>query len=154
MDGRAAADMQPISRPTPEHDPGTAAARERADALPTDVAASALRTSGSGEIRIGTAGWTDPTMTAAGVFYPPEANGAEERLRYYASRFSTVEVDAPYYALPVAKNVELWAARTPPGFVFDVKANALMTGHACEVKRLPRALRDALPPALVAKGRV
>ena len=39
-------------------------------------------------------------MTAAGVFYPAGADTAEERLRYYASQFPLVEVDATYYALP------------------------------------------------------
>ena len=37
-----------------------------------------------GAIRIGTASWTDPTMTARGVFYPDAADTAEERLAYYA----------------------------------------------------------------------
>jgi uncharacterized protein YecE (DUF72 family) len=107
-----------------------------------------------GQVRLGTAGWTDPTLTAAGVFYPDDATGAEERLRYYATRFSAVEVDAPYYALPARRNAELWAARTPPGFVFDVKANALMTGQPGEVRRLPRVLREALPEEVASKTRV
>ncbi len=33
-----------------------------------------------GHIRVGTASWTDPTMTARGVFYPDGADTAEERL--------------------------------------------------------------------------
>ena len=32
-------------------------------------------------MRVGTASWTDPTMTAAGVFYPTDAGTAEERLQ-------------------------------------------------------------------------
>ena len=96
-------------------------------------------------VRVGTASWTDPTMTARGVFYPDEARSAADRLAYYASRFSFVEVDSTYYTLPSMRNAELWAARTPAGFTFDVKAHALMTGHATDVARLPRDLRDALP---------
>ena len=135
------------------HDPGFTTARERADTAgrPSAVIVDA----GAGHtIRVGTAGWTDPTLTASGVFYPSDASTPEARLRYYASRFSTVEVDAPYYALPTARNAELWAARTPPDFVFDVKAFALMTGHPAEVSRLPKTIREALPKDLAEKPRV
>ncbi len=51
-------------------------------------------------------------MTAPGVFYPKGLNTAEERLRYYASQVSVVEVDATYYALPSAENARAWAERT------------------------------------------
>ena len=84
-------------------------------------------------------------MTAAGVFYPPEAGSAEERLQFYASRFPVVEVDATYYALPSRRLSELWVERTPPDFVFDIKAHALLTGQPTETKRLPKAIREALP---------
>jgi uncharacterized protein YecE (DUF72 family) len=88
------------------------------------------------------------------VFYPTGADTPEERLRYYASRFPLVEIDSSYYGLPVRRNAELWAARTPDGFTFDIKAYALMTGHPTEVARLPKALREELPPALRAQKRV
>ena len=52
------------------------------------------------------------------------ADTAEERLQYYASQFPLVEIDATYYALPVARVAELWRQRTPPDFTFDVKAHA------------------------------
>ena len=84
-------------------------------------------------------------MTAAGVFYPSDADTAEERLGYYASRFPVVEVDATYYALPSRRLSELWVERTPPDFVFDIKAHALLTGQPTETKRLPKGLREALP---------
>ena len=136
------------------HDPGPDAATDRLEGVPGDVAASPLRLDGGGTIRIGTASWTDPTMTAAGVFYPDGADSAEERLNFYASRFPVVEVDATYYALPVRRTAELWVARTPPDFVFDIKAHALMTGQPTETKRLPKDLRDALPPEVAAKSRI
>jgi len=65
-----------------------------------------------------------------------------------------VEIDSSYYGLPVRRNSELWAARTPDGFRFDIKAYALMTGHPTEVARLPRALREALPASVAAQRRV
>ena len=64
---------------------------------------------------------------------------------HYASRFAVVEVDSPFYALPTAGMAAVWVARTPDDFVFDVKAHALMTGHATDVRRLPTVLRAALP---------
>ncbi len=136
------------------HDPGPDAAADRLDGVPGDLAASPLRLGGGGTIRIGTASWTDPTMTASGVFYPDGADSAEERLTFYASRFPLVEVDATYYALPARRTGELWLERTPPDFTFDIKAHALMTGQPSEVKRLPKDLREALPAELLDQKRV
>ena len=134
------------------HDPGIEVALGRARAVgPTP---RPIQVRDGGEIRVGTASWTDPTMTAAGVFYPPEANNAEERLRYYASQFPAVEVDASYYAIPAAETARLWVDRTPPGFQLDVKAYALMTGQPSEVKRLPKAIREELPEEQAAKTRI
>jgi uncharacterized protein YecE (DUF72 family) len=135
------------------HDPGPSEAAGIYDG-PPDIAAEALPADNGGSIRIGTASWTDPTMTAAGVFYPEGADSAEERLHYYASRFPVVEVDSTYYALPVRRTAELWVERTPPDFTFDVKAHALMTGQPTETRRLPKDLREALPAELQAKARV
>ena len=134
------------------HDPGSEVARVRADAagqagrLPIRI--------GSGEVRCGTASWTDPTMTAPGVFYPTGAGSAEERLRYYSSQFPIVEVDATYYALPYKRMAEAWVERTPKHFVFDIKAHALMTGQPTEVARLPKAIREQLPAELKEKKRI
>jgi uncharacterized protein YecE (DUF72 family) len=134
------------------HDPGPAAAGERGEAHAT-AAREPIRLNGS-RIRIGTASWTDPTMTAPGVFYPPDATTAEERLVYYADQFPLVEVDATYYGLPARRQGELWMERTPPEFTFDIKAHALMTGQPSEPKRLPKDLREALPAELLDQKRV
>lgn len=137
------------------HDPGPDATRARA-ALVEDAAAEPIALPGepTHRILVGTASWTDPTMTAAGVFYPSGADSAEERLAYYASRFPVVEVDATYYALPARKTAELWLERTPPDFTFDIKAHALMTGQPTETRRLPKAIREALPPDVAARTRI
>lgn len=134
------------------HDPGVDVAGRRAEDI-LDQGSSPIRLDGH-EVRVGTASWTDPTMTAAGVFYPEGASSAEERLRYYASRFSVVEVDATYYALPQEAMSQRWVERTPEGFVFDIKAHALMTGQPSETKRLPKPIREELPQALREKARL
>jgi uncharacterized protein YecE (DUF72 family) len=134
------------------HDPGVEVARRHADEsgeagkLPIKI--------GTGKVRVGTASWTDPTMTAPGVFYPKGADSAEERLRYYADQFPMVEVDATYYALPYKRMAEAWVERTPKDFVFDIKAHALMTGQPTEVARLPKAIREELPAELKEKKRI
>jgi uncharacterized protein YecE (DUF72 family) len=68
-----------------------------------------------GQVRVGTASWTDRTLLESG-WYPPEADTPEKRLRYYARQFGLVEVDATYYALPAEQTAALWAARTPAAF--------------------------------------
>jgi uncharacterized protein YecE (DUF72 family) len=95
-----------------------------------------------GQVRVGTAGWTDPTLIASG-WYPAEANTPEQRLRYYARQFPLVEVDATYYALPAERTARSWAERTPAGFTFNIKAFSLFTQHPTPVKALPADLRDA-----------
>lgn len=135
------------------HDPGPDVAGKRAkDVL--DAAVEPIVIEGGAAVRVGTASWTDPTMTAGTVFYPKGADSAESRLQYYASQFPLVEIDATYYALPNARTAELWRERTPPDFVFDVKAHALMTGQPTETKRLPKVIREALPAELADKPRL
>jgi len=95
-------------------------------------------------ILIGTASWTDRSLVESGRFYPPEVRASEDRLRYYASQFPFVEVDSSYYALPSVRNSALWVERTPEGFVFDVKAFRLFTGHQTPPDALPKDVRDAL----------
>jgi uncharacterized protein YecE (DUF72 family) len=105
----------------------------------------AAMTSQAADVRVGTASWTEKTLLESRAFYPPTARTAEERLRFYATRFRVVEVDATYYALPSARNAAAWAARTPDDFLFGVKAFAAMTGHPVEPVRLDRDLQAALP---------
>jgi uncharacterized protein YecE (DUF72 family) len=94
------------------------------------------------QIRVGTAGWTDKTLIASG-WYPPEAITPEKRLRYYAGQFPLVEVDSAYYALPAEQTAAAWAARTPAGFTFNVKAFSLFTQHPTPVRALPVDLRES-----------
>ena len=98
------------------------------------------------KVLIGTASWTDRSLLESKKWYPPDVTTPEERLRYYATRFSFVEVDSTYYALEMEAQARAWAAHTPKGFVFDVKAFRLFTGHQTPPSMLPRAVREALGP--------
>ncbi|MGN9810375.1 DUF72 domain-containing protein [Micromonospora sp. BQ11] len=108
-----------------------------------------------GDIRVGTASWTDRTLLDSG-WYPQTADTPEKRLAYYARQFPLVEVDATYYSPPAERTARLWAERTPAGFTFNVKAFSLLTGHPTKVSALYKDLRpdtdkknvypDDLPP--------
>jgi len=97
-----------------------------------------------GEIRVGTASWTDRTLIDSG-WYPPEADTPAKRLGFYARQFPLVEVDATYYALPAEQTAAAWVARTPAEFTFNVKAFSLFTQHPTRISALPADLRAELP---------
>jgi uncharacterized protein YecE (DUF72 family) len=103
---------------------------------------------------VGTASWTDPTLIKSNLFYPPGAATAAQRLAFYASHFPTVEVDSSYYVLLSEKVARLWVERTPPGFIFNVKAFAWLTQHPAEAGRLPGAIKSILPTELKSTPRI
>lgn len=103
---------------------------------------------------VGTASWTDPTLVESTDFYPPDAKTAEDRLRFYAAQFRTVEVDSGYYAIPSERNARLWHERTPPGFVFNVKAFAWLTQHPTDPVRLPNVIKAMLSPDALKEHRL
>src|SRR5207249_4696758 len=71
-----------------------------------------------------------------------------DRLRFYATQFSLVEVDSTYYGIPKKDSAEAWAAQTPPGFLFDVKSFSLFTNHPTKPMSLPPDIRADLPASL------
>ncbi|HVQ74977.1 MAG TPA: DUF72 domain-containing protein [Candidatus Binatia bacterium] len=99
----------------------------------------------STEYRVGLCAWQDRSMIEDGSFYPARTMTAEDRLRWYARFFDCVEVNSTFYAPLSARNAVLWAQRTPPGFLFSVKAYALLTGHHLDAGRLPDPLLAMLP---------
>jgi uncharacterized protein YecE (DUF72 family) len=107
-----------------------------------------------GTIQVGTASWTDKSLIESGRFYPKGCTSAEDRLRYYASQFPMVEVDSSYYAMPSARNAELWAQRTPPEFTFNVKAFRIFTGHQTPAQALPKDIAAALKGHFASKKNI
>jgi uncharacterized protein YecE (DUF72 family) len=97
------------------------------------------------EYRVGLCAWQDKSMVEEGSFYPIKSMKAEERLWWYSRFFDCVEVNSTFYAPLPAQNAMLWAKRTPPGFLFSVKAYALLTGHHLDAGRLPPPLLDLMP---------
>jgi uncharacterized protein YecE (DUF72 family) len=75
-------------------------------------------------VHVGTSGYNYPEWR--GSFYPGKLK-ASEMLAYYAARFDTVEINATFYRMPTAAMMTAWAAGTPPGFVFTLKAPQRIT---------------------------
>ena len=107
-------------------------------------------------IRVGVCSWADAALIEDGSFYPKKSMTAEARLRWYARFFDTVEINSSFYAIPDARNALHWAERTPPGFLFNVKAYAPMTGHHPRPATLPADVQRLLParPKLTRRGEV
>lgn len=61
-----------------------------------------------------------------GVFYPARLPQNRE-LEYYAEHFRTVELNNPFYRLPQKETFVAWRKRTPPDFLFAVKASRYLT---------------------------
>jgi hypothetical protein len=55
-----------------------------------------------------------------GTFYAAGVRPADY-LKYYSSRFRTVEVDSTFYGTPSAATVKRWYEKTPQDFIFAAK---------------------------------
>src|SRR4029453_13310176 len=95
--------------------------------------------------RVGICAWADPALIEFGTFYPKKSMSAEARLRFYARPFDVGEVTSSYYGIPDVLSVRRWAERTPPAFVFHVKAWSLMTGHHPRAAPRPADRKALLP---------
>jgi uncharacterized protein YecE (DUF72 family) len=80
---------------------------------------------------IGTSGYNYPEWR--GTFYP-EKFPTNKMLAYYAERFNTVEVNYTFYRMPTETLLDGWAAGTPDGFTFTLKAPRRIT-HDSKLQR-------------------
>ena len=70
-------------------------------------------------IRVGVGGWTFPPWR--GVFYPPKLPHAQE-LHYASRALTAIEVNGTFYGSQKPESFRKWAAETPDGFMFSLKA--------------------------------
>jgi len=97
------------------------------DATPAPSTTGDRAGTGAGAvIRVGTCAWGDHED-----FYPPGLKSTD-RISFYANRYPVVEVNASYYHLLPPRNYAGWVAKTPDGFVFNVKAYGVLTWHRRE----------------------
>lgn len=80
-------------------------------------------------MHIGTSGWSYAHWKEN--FYPKEVKSAEW-LNYYATKFSTVEINTTFYHTPRPEGVEKWRLKVSEGFLFSVK----MSRYITHIKRL------------------
>src|SRR6184192_4419380 len=78
-----------------------------------------------GQIKVGISSWTEPTLVKSG-WYPPTATTAEDRLRYYASKFPIVEIDSTFYAIPNEKTAAVGGANAKR---FHLQCQGLCAAH-------------------------
>lgn len=78
------------------------------------------------EVYIGCAKWNRTDLKG---FYP---RGTKDELRYYATQFNSIELNATFYNMPDWKQVQTWKDKTPEGFKFFPK----LTNTISHYKRL------------------
>ena len=103
------------------------------------------------EVRIGCSGWSYGDWRD-GAFYPPRLS-PHDRLRYYATQFETVELNASFYRLPARATAERWAAEVPDSFRFAVKVSRYLTHvvRLADTAEHLALLLDRLEPLLAAR---
>src|SRR5438874_443336 len=95
-----------------------------------------------GRAYVGTSGWSYTTWRPR--FYP-EGTKTKDFLPYYATKFSTIEINYTFNHLPTEKNVAQWTAATRADFAYvRRRAREGYSDDAVDVwaKRLG-AMRDA-----------
>jgi uncharacterized protein YecE (DUF72 family) len=76
------------------------------------------------ELRAGTSGYSYREW--CGHFYPKKFPGSE-MLRYYAERFTTVEINNTFYRMPAESMLAQWTEQVPVHFDFTLKAPRRIT---------------------------
>ena len=74
-----------------------------------------------------------------GDFYPPKSH-PKDFLRLYSQRFTAVEGNTTFYAVPQRDTLARWAAQTPPGFKFCLKLPKEFTHNGLLQPSIPGAL--------------
>lgn len=97
-------------------------------------------------VHVGTSGWSYPSWKPG--FYPAGTD-SKEFLRFYASRFSTVELNTTGYRIPAEEQFVRWAEQTPPGFRFAPKLAGNRPGLLADFGPRVGALGDRLGPIRV-----
>jgi uncharacterized protein YecE (DUF72 family) len=89
-------------------------------------------------ILVGTSGYNYPEWR--GTFYP-EKFSTDKMLAFYAERLRTVEINYTFYRMPSEKLLSGWAAATPAGFSFTLKAPRRIT-HDAKLQRCEDLLQS------------
>ncbi|MHA7608257.1 DUF72 domain-containing protein [Elizabethkingia meningoseptica] len=82
-----------------------------------DITSNVLKKNKKGlkEVYVGCAKWNKTDLKG---FYP---KGTKDELTYYATQFNSIEMNATFYGMPTAEQVEVWKNKTPDTFKFFPK---------------------------------
>ena len=94
---------------------------------------------------VGTAGFSYGDWK--GHFYPSDIKQSA-MLKEYARHFPVVEINSTYYAIPEPERINSMARRTPPSFLFNVKANREMTHEIGNGTRVFEEFKKAIRPLI------
>jgi uncharacterized protein YecE (DUF72 family) len=106
------------------------------------------------DIHVGCSGWVYKHWR--GLFYP-DGLPQTRWFAHYAAHFDTVEINASFYRLPLAKTFKGWRDKAPPSFRYAIKVNRFITHNkklldcarpADEFIALARLLGEHLGPLL------
>ena len=100
--------------------------------------------------RVGCSGWQYKHWK--GDFYPADLP-QRQWLDYYTRHFDTVEVNNSFYRLPAEGVFETWRSRTPPAFVFAVKASRFLT-HMKKLKDPEEPIERLFSRAFELRGKL
>ena len=102
----------------------------------------------AGKVFIGVSGWRYTPWR--GNFYP--VGLAQHRELWHAARhFNSIELNGSFYSLQRPSSYALWAADTPPGFVFAVKGGRYIT-HMLKLRGIGSAMGNFFASGLFALG--
>lgn len=87
------------------------------DHIDTKRVLNAVKDDSVPEIYVGCAKWNRADLKR---FYP---RGTKDELKYYASQFNSIELNATFYRIFPAEQFESWYNKTPDGFKFFPKLN-------------------------------
>ena len=96
-----------------------------------------------GQVFVGTSGWSYPSWRPG--FYPAGLDPSEF-LRFYAERFTTVELNTTGYRLPSEEQFARWAEQASDGFEFAPKLPGGRLRGLDVFEQRMRALGDRLGP--------
>jgi len=77
-----------------------------------------------GLLNVGTSSFTASGWERS--FYPTGTKPTDF-LRYYATRFNTVEIDSTFYGIPAPATVQGWGSKTPNDFIVAAKVPQIIT---------------------------
>jgi uncharacterized protein YecE (DUF72 family) len=101
-----------------------------------------------GRLRIGISGWNYKPWR--GKFYPAKLPHKQE-LAYASAIFPTIEINGTFYSQQTPASFARWAAETPEGFVFAVKAPRYLT-HMLRLRNVRAPMANFFASGLLRLG--